>query len=298
MSYLFVIIVAILFTTHEPVSKLIANEINPYALTAIRFFIGSLVCLPFSIHGIKKKNIKLTAKDLLILGGLGVLIICVSMVLLQVGVKIADSPALISILFSSNSIFTIILSTLFLKTKLTKLKIFGVVLCVIGVILSMDLGAGSNALSIILALLSALLFSIYTILCKKISNKCDGIIQSGISFFIGSSVLMIVLLICGVDIIGGITLSNLPKISYLSVIVTGGGYLLFFSALNKGGPHVAALTYLIKPILTPFASWIVNGIVPKYTIIIAVILVAIGAAFSGGAVQNIIESKKNAKLKT
>lgn len=295
MSYIFVIITAILFTTHEPVSKLIAEEISPYALTAIRFFIGSLACLPFSIHGIKKKNLKLTWRDILLLGGLGVFVICISMVILQVGVKIADSPALISILFSSNSIFTIVLSTVFLKTKLTKLKALGVVLCVIGVILSMDLGAGSNALSIILALVAALLFSVYTILCKKFSNRFDGIIQSGISFFIGSSVLLIVLLLCGENVLGGITLANLPEITYLSVIVTGGGYLLFFSALNKGGPHVAALTYLIKPILTPFATWIVNGIVPDYTIIIAVILVAVGASFSGGAVQSLIDSKKKAK---
>lgn len=291
MSYIFVIITAILFTMHEPVSKLIANEINPYALTAVRFFIGSLVCLPFSIHGIKKKNLKLSIKDFSILGGLGVLVICMSMVLLQLGVKIADSPALISILFSSNSIFTIILSTVFLKTKLTKLKVFGVILCIIGVILSMDLGSGSNALSIILAILSAILFSIYTILCKKYSTKFSGIIQSGISFFIGSSVLLIVLLVCGIDIVSGITLSTLPEISFLSVIVTGGGYILFFSALEKGGPHVAALTYLIKPILTPFAAWIVNDIVPKYTIIIAVVLVAVGAAFSGGAIDNYIKKK-------
>ena len=292
MSYIFVIITAILFTTHEPVSKLIANEINPYALTAIRFFIGSLICLPFSIHVIKKKNIKLTVKDILVTGGLGVLMICGSMVLLQNGVKIADNPALISILFSANSIFTIVLSTLFLKTKLTKLKVLGVILCVIGVILSMDIGSGSNALSITFAILSALIFSVYTILCKKISTKLTSIAQCGISFFVGSTVLMIILLICGIDIVGGITLGNLPELSFLSIIVVGGGYILFFSALDKGGPHVVALTYLIKPILTPFATWIFNGIVPKYTIIIAVILVAVGAAFSGGAIDNFLNSKK------
>lgn len=297
MSYFFILIVAILFTTHEPVSKLIANEINPFALTAIRFFIGSLVCLPLSIREIVKKKLKLTGKDFLILAGLGVLDICVAMVLLQVSVKIADSPALISILFSSNSIFTIILSAIFLKTKLTKSKMLGVILCVIGVVMSVDIGAGSNMLSIVLVLLSAIIFSVYTILCKKCIHRFDGSIQTGISFFIGSSVLMLILLVCGVDIIGGITASNIPEIGYLSVIVTGFGFLLYFTVLKKAGPYVAALTYLIKPVLTPFAAWIVNGIVPDYTIIIAVILVAIGAAISGGAIENLIKARKAPKIK-
>lgn len=291
MSYFFVLITAILFTTHEPVSKLIATEINPYALTAIRYFLGSLVCLPFTIRAIIKSKLKLKFSDFLILGGLGVLLVCVSMVVLQVGVKVADSPALISVLFSSNSIFTIIFSVIFLKTKMTKLKTTGVILCVIGVVLSMDFSSGSNILSIVLGLISAVIFSVYTVLCKKLIHRFSGLIQAGISFFIGSSVLLIVLLILGVDIIGGITSGNLLEISYISFLVTGVGYVLYFSALNRSGPHVAAITFLIKPVLVPFVAWIVNGIVPSYTIIIAVVLVALGAALSGGAFENIIKTE-------
>lgn len=296
MSYLFVFITAILFTTHEPVSKLIATEINPYALTAIRFFLGSLVCLPFSICGIKKKNLKLRLKDFLILGGLGVLMVCGSMVVLQIGVKLADSPALISVLFSSNSIFTIIFSVIFLKSRMTKVKVAGVVLCVTGVVLSMDLGAGSNALSIILGIVSAVIFSAYTVLCKKLIHKYSGLVQAGISFFMGSSVLLIVLLLCGVEIIGDYSSGSLLSLAYLSIPVTGIGYVLYFSALNKGGPHIAALTFLIKPVLAPFAAWMVNGIVPNYTIIVAVVLVAVGASLSGGAVESLIESRRKKQL--
>ncbi len=290
----FVLVTAILFTMHEPVSKLIANDINPYAITAIRFFIGSLVCLPLSVREIIKNKIKLKGKDFLILGGLGVLDICVSMVLLQIGVKMADSPALISIIFSSNSIITIILSAIFLKSKLTKVKVVGILLCVVGVLLSADLGSGSNAVSIILAVLAAATFSVYTVLCKRFMHKFTGVIQTGISFFMGSSVLLIILLIGGVDIVGGISASNISEVMYLSVIVTGVGYLAYFSVIKSGGPQVAAITFLIKPILTPFMTWIVNGIVPDYSIIIAVILVAIGAALSGGALRNIGKIKKKA----
>lgn len=281
----FVLVTAVLFTTHEPVSKLIANEIDPYAITAIRFFIGSLVCLPLSIREIIRNKIKLNGKDFLILGGLGVLDICVSMVLLQIGVKIADSPALIAIIFSSNSIITIVLSVIFLKSRLTKVKIVGIVLCVAGVLASVDVGSGSNVGSIIFAILSAATFSIYTVLCKKFMHRFSGVIQTGISFFLGSSVLLLILFFGGVDIVGGISGSNITEVMYLSVAVTGIGYLAYFAAIKSGGPQIAAITFLIKPILTPFVTWIVNGIVPSFRVLVAVVFVVIGAGLAGGALK-------------
>lgn len=284
---LFVLITALCFTTHEPVSKLIANEINPYAITAIRFLIGSLVLLPFSIGEIVKKKIKLTAKDFGIMTGLGILFICVSMVLLQVAVKVADSPALIAIIFSSNSIMTIVLSAIFLNVKLTGGKIIGIILCVIGVLVSADITAGSNLLSVILALLAAITFSIYTVLCKKYMTKISGVIQSGISFLTGSVILILALFICNIDVFGGVAVSNITEVLYISVIVTGVGYWAYFGAMKNGGAQTAALAFLIKPILTPFATFAINGIVPNSNIIIAVILVVIGAAMASGILQNL-----------
>ena len=278
----FVLVTAFLFTTHEPVSKLIAGDINPYAITAIRFFIGSCVCLPFSVREVVTLKMKLKWKDFLILGGLGVLDICISMVLLQVAVKNAESPALISIIFSSNSIITIFLSAIFFRSKLTRVKVIGIVLCVIGVITSADIGSGSNIGSIVLALLSAATFSVYTILCKKFIAKFSGVIQTGFSFFMGSVVLLIALFIGGFDIVGGITASNITEVLYLSVVVTGVGYLAYFAAIKTGGAHIAAITFLIKPILSPFMTWVINGIRPNSDIIIAVVLVVIGAALAGG----------------
>ncbi|MEE1043376.1 MAG: DMT family transporter [Clostridia bacterium] len=284
---LFVLITALCFTTHEPVSKLIANQVNPYALTAIRFLIGSLALLPLSIGEIVKKKIKLTAKDFGVMTALGILFICISMVLLQVAVKVADSPALIAIIFSSNSIMTIAMSAIFLNVKLTGSKIIGIILCVIGVLVSADITAGSNTLSVVLALLAAITFSTYTILCKKYMTKISGVIQSGISFFIGSVILIAVLYVCGIEIWGGVSPSNIGEVLYISVIVTGLGYWAYFGAMKNGGAQTAALAFLIKPILTPFATFFINGIVPDSNIIVAVILVVIGAAMASGTLQNL-----------
>ena len=288
---LYVLLTALLFTTHEPVSKLFASEIDSYAVTAIRFLIGGLVLLPFSIMEIKKKKVKLTLKDFGVMTGLGVLFICISMVLLQEAVAIADNPAVIAIVFSSNSIITIAMSSLFLKVKLTKGKVIGIILCVIGVIVSAfasgSFAKGTNSLSIIYAILSAVTFSTYTVLTKKFMTKLSGVIQSGISFIIGSIILLVVLLIGGVEIVGGISSSNVWQLLYISIFVTGMGYWAYFGAMKNGGAQTAALAFLIKPILTPFAALIINNIVPDATIIIAVLLVAVGASLASGTLQNL-----------
>lgn len=293
LAMLYVFITAICFTTFEPVSKLIAGQMDPFAITAIRFLIGSVILLPFSIHEIVKKKIKLNFKDFAVMCGLGILVICISMGLLQIAVRDAESPALIAVVFSSNSIITIALSAIFLKTKLNAVKIIGIILCAIGVVVSADITSGSNLMSVVFSLLSALSFSAYTVLCKKTMTKLSGVIQSGISFFIGSVVLIIVLLLCGVDVFGGISSTTIGPLIYVSVVVTGIGYWAFFGAIKTGGPHIAALAFMIKPILTPFATFFINKIIPDSSIIIAVILVVIGAFMASGTIGNVNFLKKN-----
>ena len=273
---LYVIITAVLFTTFVPVCKLFSDVIDPYAITALRFFIGSLILLPFTVGEIVKKKIRLQGKDYLVMTLLGVLFICVSMVLLQMAVKMADSPALIAIIFSANSVFTIILSVLFLKVKVTKLNTAGIILCIFGVVLCADFTRGSNAVSVILGLLSAITFSIYTVLAKKYMTKVSGVIQTGISFFTGSAILLIILLLCGINVTNGINSSNILLFLYVAIFVTGVGYASYFAAMKAGGAQLAAISFMVKPILTPFATFFINGIVPGTKVIIALILVVIG----------------------
>ncbi len=274
---IYILATAILFTTLEPVSKLIANEINPISITFIRFFLGALILLPFSIMKVKTDKIKLNKKDYTLMILLGILCICISMVLLQYAVLKADSPALIAIIFSSNSVFTILFAAFILKDRLTSVKLIAVALCIIGVLVCADFKTGTNLLSIVLAVLASLTFSLYTVLSKKLMTKLSGIIQTGFSFFFGSIVLLIVLLIMKFDIIGNITQNNIWHLVYLGFIVTGLGYWSYFTAMHKSSAIAASVVFFIKPILTPFAAFFINGIVPDTKIFVALILVLIGS---------------------
>ncbi len=265
------LITAILFVTLEPVSKLISNDVNPYAITFWRFLIGSLILIPPAVAKIRKNNIRITIKDILIMSGLGILFICVSMVTLQLAVKKADSPSLIAIIFSSNSVFTILFAKILVKEeKITKNKLIALVLGIAGVILCADFSSGTNAVSMAYALAAALSFSLYTALSRKYMTKLSGVIQSAGAFLTGSIILFAFLVSGGVDISLTFETDTVLILIYLGLFVTGIGYASYFLAMEKGGAIMASLAFFIKPLLTPFVTLVINGIVPDIKVFIAV----------------------------
>ncbi len=273
----YILLTSVVFTTLEPISKLIAAQVSPLSITFLRFFIGGAILLPFSVARIKKYNIVLGKTDYLAMALLGVLCICVSMVLLQYAVLKAASPALIAIIFSSNSVFTVLFAAVLLKERITLIKGCAVVLCVSGVLVCADFKSGASALSVLLALLSALTFSLYTVLSKKFMTKVSGIIQTGFSFFAGSLVLLTALLFMGTGVVTDIHPGSLWHLLYLGIFVTGIGYWSYFKAMEHASAMAASLVFFIKPILTPFAAFFINGIVPDVRVFIALVLVVAGS---------------------
>ena len=290
---IWILLTALLFTTMEPVSKLIAEQVNPFAITCIRFLIGGAILLPFSIAKLRKTGVKLSGKEWLCLAALGVLCICVSMPLLQYAVMMADSPAVIAIIFSSNSVFTIGLSTLILKEKITPPKAVAILLCGAGVLVSTDFATGNGFLSVGLTVVSALLFSLYTVLSKKFMKKISGIVQTGFSFFGGSFVLLAALMVGGVEVTGAVSGGNIWHLVYLGIAVTGLGYWCYFKALEEASAMAASFVFFIKPILTPFAAFAVNGIVPGGQVFIALALVLAGSYLSTQSRLPFVKAKES-----
>ncbi len=279
----YVIITALCFATLEPVSKTLAGAIDAYSITAIRFIIGGLCLLPLAIPELRRNKLK--PKDLLTIGVIGVAFICISMILLQKAIEVAENPSLVAIIFSANSIITIAFSAIFLGNRVTKIQIVGILLSLVGVVIASNITSGGDMLSIVLAILSALTFSIYTIVSKKYTAKMNVFVQTSLSFIIGGGVLLVALCLLGVNPLAGVSSSNLPTLIYISIVVTGIGYIGYFMAMKHGGVQMAATAYFIKPVLTPFAAWVVLGIIPDTTIFAALIFVVAGVILASGRVK-------------
>jgi len=274
---LYSVLTALLFVTLEPVSKLIAGEVTPYAITFWRFVIGSIILIPFAIVKIRKEKLKITGKDLLIMVGLGILFICFSMILLQLAVKEASAPSLIAIIFSSNSVFTLLLAIPLVKERMTKNKLLALIFCVIGLLFCVDFSQGTGALSVLLALLASVSFSLYAALSQKYMTKLGSAVQTCFVFLLGSCVLLIGLLIMGVDVLPSFNLKSVSILLYLGLFVTGVGYWAYFKAIEKGGAIMGSLAFFIKPILTPFVALLINGTKLSWNVFAAVLLVAFGS---------------------
>lgn len=277
---LYSFITAILFVTLEPVSKLIAGDVNPFAITFWRFMIGSLILLPPAVIKVRKEKIQIGLKDLGIMTGLGILFICISMIFLQIGVKEAESPSLIAIIFSSNSIFSILFAMLILKEKLNKNKILALVFGIVGVLACADFSSGTNISSVCFGVAAALSFSLYTVLSQKLTKKFGGIIQTSIVFLMGSIVLLFALLIFRIDLTPTVTPSAIMILCYLGFLVTGVGYACYFMAIEKGGTIMASLAFFVKPILTPFVTFFINGMIPDLKVFVAVACIVVASYFA------------------
>jgi len=276
-SIFYIILAVVTFTSFEPVAKLIASDVNSIAITSIRFLIGGIMLVPLALSDMKKNDIKLVKLDFVKFLFLGTLCVCISMLLLQYAVKFSPSPAIIAIVFSANSVFTILLACFILKEPITLFKAIATILCISGIFVMCNFKSDGGAISIVLAIVSALTFSLFTVIGKKVNTRLTVKITTSFSFIMGGLVLLIYMLITKVHILEGITLSNLWVILYLGFFVTGIGYYGYFTAMEKSSAMAASLVFFIKPILTPFATLMINGIVPDLKVFLALILVLIGS---------------------
>lgn len=251
-AYLFIVLTAFLFGTMEVACKLAGNELDPFQLTFIRFAIGGLLLLPFALAEIKKYKIRIIPKDILILTGVGILGIPMSMLLFQVGVMNANASTA-SVLISINPLFTMVFAHFFTSEKINKHKMVVLTISFVGLIFMIkpwNIQEGNTVTGIICVLLAAVFFGAYTIAGKVSVQKMGIIVQTSISFIMGSLVLLIIILITGRPVIADVT-ENVALVGYVSIFVTGLGYLSYFMAIKLSDAATGSLAFFLKPAIAP-----------------------------------------------
>ena len=116
-GYLYIALSTFFFSTMEISLKLVAGNFNSIQMTVSRFFVGSLVLLPFAIKHLKAIEVKLEKKDLLQFSWLGFVCIVISMILYQLAVMHTKASVVASI-FSCNPIFVLFFAHLLLKANM------------------------------------------------------------------------------------------------------------------------------------------------------------------------------------
>ncbi len=259
LGYLYILITIILFSTYEVVSKTLVNRINPFQVNFLRFFIGGIV-LFFVILG--KGDISIKTKDLGKVAIIGIINVVFSMNLLQLSLTMPDAKASIAaVIFSSNPIFVTIFAALINRERVKFYKIIGLLFGVMGVVLIALNGTKFdlfNMKSPLLALMSAVLYGLYTVLGGKVSSKIGSLKMNSYSFLLGSLALLPFLIFLKVPVLN-FDYSATFQILYLSLFVTGIAYLTYFLGLTLTGASKGSLVFFLKPVLASIFSVIILG---------------------------------------
>lgn len=258
--FLYILATAFLFSTLEVAVKYTGATFNSIQLTFIRFFIGGLVLLPFSIVDLKKRAYRLTWGDIGYLVFLGVTCVCLSMSLLQVSITKINA-GLVAVIICTSPLFTMIFAHFVADDPFTRRKAVVLALMLIGLIIVADprkvLSGSIDPLYLSYAVLASALFGLYTAYGKRRIAKIGGLTQNSLSFLFGCAVLLVVMLVAKIPVTQGVSLETAPILLFLGIFVTGLGYYCFLRAIELAGPSTASIAFFLKPIIAPVLAYFV-----------------------------------------
>lgn len=287
-AYTFVIITAFLFGTMEVACKIGGSALDPFQLTFLRFVIGGLVLLPFAVADLRKKNMRPTPKDYLILAGVGTLGIPISMVLFQIAVNSCNAST-VSVIFCVNPFFTMVFAHIFTSEKIDRRKLAVLAIALIGIVLMFrpwDIQAGNTAIGMLLMILAAVFFGLYTIAGKYSVSRMGLMAQTSISFLLGAFILLIFMIVVGKPVLAHVS-ESIPIILYTGILVTGLGYFCYFKAIELADAATGSFAFFLKPAIAP----VIAVIVLKESILINTVL---GIVFIlAASLINIMSQKRN-----
>ena len=257
-AYICVVLAALIFGTMEVALKIGASTMDPFQLTYLRFAIGGLVLLPFGIMEIRRRGITLRAADYMELAGVGTIGVVISMVMFQLGVMYSNA-ATAAVLFCINPFFTIVFAHFFGGEKMNRAKALIIGIALIGLFFMLrpwDVQEGNTAFGMLLSILAAFFFGIYTVAAKRSVRKIGTMAQTSISFLLGAFILMIITIVLGRPVVAGIE-NNIPILLYTGILVTGCGYFFYFKAIELADAATGAFTFFLKPAIAPIIAVII-----------------------------------------
>ncbi|MGI6737610.1 MAG: DMT family transporter [Anaerovoracaceae bacterium] len=271
--YGFVILTAFLFGTMEVSLKIAGGNLDSFQLTFLRFAISGLMLLPFGLAEIHSSGVRLIWKDFVWLLLVGCMGIPLSMLCFQLGVE-RSAASTASVLICMNPMFTMIIAYFFAGEPMTRAKttcFFVGIIALIFMIRPWDLQAGNTPAGMILMVISAVTFSMYTVMSKKSVARMGVMAQTSLSFLMGSAVLLVIILLMGRPVLQGVV-ENKWLVLYIGICVTGIGYWSYFMAIKRSDASTGSIAFLIKPAIAPVMAVLILGEHLAWNSIIGIIL--------------------------
>ena len=245
-------------------------------IVLMRTLIGGmlLTCLVLFRGGFDKDSVRREVIPLL----LGGAILGMNWVALFEAYRLLN-VSLATLIYYVGPILVLLFSPILFLEKLTRRKLISVLIVAIGLICISGsiVVTGTSLLGLLIAIISALLYSSLIVFNKQIirtSGMQTAAIELDVAFIV---VLVYTLCTAGVPHITG---SDLPYIAVIGFINTGLAYLLYFSGLQKlSGQSIALISYLDPVSALIFSALLLHEVMTPVQVVGAVLI--IGGAMCG-----------------
>lgn len=295
---IFVLVATLLFSSMEIAFKILGSTFHPLQINALRFFAGGLVLLPFGLRSCAHHNVHLSTTHLKQWLGIGFLNIVGTMTFYQLSFNYAQASD-VAIIFSVNPIFVSVFAVLILKAHLSRTDIWSLVVALSGILVIVNpITSHMNVLGVFFILTSALLFALCAVLSKRMITEIGAIMTTAGSFLFGALELIVLLLIgrttMGADLMSsvglsifahvpfftGLTWDNAPLVAFISVGVTGIGFLAYFKSMEAVSASFGSITFFLKPALAPvLAALILHEVIAPLTVC-GIVLLLVGSCIT------------------
>ncbi len=164
------------------------------------------------------------------------------------------SAGLVALLLYLYPIFVAILSVVFLREKLTRVKIAALVIAFAGTLLTVDPGGGQFT-GILLAIAAALIYSIYIIVGTNVMKHVSAVQSSTVIFASAGAVYGLLTLVNGAHF----PASNDGWLAMVGIIIVSTiiPVVAFLAGLERIGPTNAAMLSTLEPVVTVLlAAWL------------------------------------------
>jgi len=261
LKFIFMMLIAIIVWAFAfPFIRIGLDELSFINLTIMRFFIVCCVLLIFIIIQSKKVS-KLQKKDIIpifILGFFGVIVYHLG---LNYG-ELYVSPGSASLIIATIPIQILILAAIFLKEKITYIKLLGIIIALIGVLIISIWGTKGATLEIkyitaaIAIFIAATSGAFYTIAGKKLLNRYSGLSLTVYAMLLGSiGLLPLTINSSLINQVSNLSIKGWFALIFLGIFSTIIGYAIWYIALEKKTASEISIYLYLIPVLSTIISF-------------------------------------------
>jgi len=285
-GYTILIFAVFTWSFSELIVKLLQDSVGALELSFFCFFIGGIVLLVILfIKGDLSELGKIIKRDKVLFLTSSLFALGFSNLIYFIGVTLTQANIAATI-YTTYPIWITIYSIVLLKEEKTTPKIFGIILGMLGVVILLTnfnfLGffLVENLLGNVLVLLGSIIWSLYSVLGKKIQTRNENVSNITIKFTMLSQFFACIPLIIIIPFTPEFNrflqydIMTWFWILFLGIVSTGLGLYLLFLGIKKVDEVSKGMSLaFLKPIFATILTFLILNETPSFTLLISILLV-------------------------